>query len=253
MNLLILITFAFIGACFGSFIHVAISRFSSRQTTKSYLYSIVFTRSKCPICKSKLTSLQLMPILSWLLQKGQCSTCKTSIPAHYLYIELFFAGCFMLFVKCYGLTPYSLILMLLLVIFTILASIDFKYYLLPDCYIFLLLILGLGSAYFEIMKISFLQAVFNLFFSFVILWLPHFIYYSWRKKIGLGFGDIKLFTALSTFVTLPQIPLILLLACCMGLVMFMFQFVKTKENVSSHSVIAFGPCLLVACYSLLLI
>ena len=46
------------------------------------------SRSACPSCNTMLTVKNLVPVLSWLLQKGQCSHCGAPISVRYPLIEL---------------------------------------------------------------------------------------------------------------------------------------------------------------------
>lgn len=52
-----------------------------RQTNGSY-------RSFCPVCHAELHTRDLIPVFSWLIQKGRCRYCKAPIPPRYLWIEL---------------------------------------------------------------------------------------------------------------------------------------------------------------------
>lgn len=70
-----------VGACLGSFATMLAYRLP-RQI------SIVMPRSHCPSCKTTLTPRDLVPILSWLLNKGRCRHCHAPIGARYLRIEL---------------------------------------------------------------------------------------------------------------------------------------------------------------------
>ena len=46
------------------------------------------SRSACPSCHTTLTVKDLVPVLSWLLQKGQCNHCRAPISVRYPLIEL---------------------------------------------------------------------------------------------------------------------------------------------------------------------
>lgn len=46
-------------------------------------------RSACDYCKNKLSRLELIPIVSWLIQGGKCKSCKAKVPKSYIYSELF--------------------------------------------------------------------------------------------------------------------------------------------------------------------
>lgn len=52
-----------------------------RQENGSY-------RSFCPSCGHELHTRDLIPVFSWLVQKGRCRYCKAPIPVRYLLIEL---------------------------------------------------------------------------------------------------------------------------------------------------------------------
>jgi prepilin signal peptidase PulO-like enzyme (type II secretory pathway) len=50
--------------------------------------SIVAPRSHCPSCKQTLQPRDLVPLFSYLFNKGQCRMCGVKIPPRYLIIEL---------------------------------------------------------------------------------------------------------------------------------------------------------------------
>ena len=56
----------------GSFINAWIYRMEKNE-------SVIFGRSKCPHCGKKLGPLELIPIFSFLLQKGRCRGCQKDI------------------------------------------------------------------------------------------------------------------------------------------------------------------------------
>lgn len=83
-------------------------------------------RSKCFSCGKKLTIFNLIPILSWIWQKGRCDSCFSKISWRYPAIELITAGLFgcmfLISFSVIGLI-YNLILAFLLV-FLIVTDID---------------------------------------------------------------------------------------------------------------------------------
>ena len=81
-----------IGACIGSFINVIVYRLPNNL-------SIVKPRSYCPKCKTNLSWRENIPIISWLIQRGKCIHCGTSISINYPLIELITAILFVLFVN----------------------------------------------------------------------------------------------------------------------------------------------------------
>ncbi len=69
------------GAVVGSFIHAFVSRRLMKQ-------SIVHGRSICFHCKKQLCWYENIPIVSFLFQLGRCRNCQTTIPSHYVFVEL---------------------------------------------------------------------------------------------------------------------------------------------------------------------
>jgi len=72
-----------LGTMIGSFLSVVISRIHRQKK------GIFFGRSECPSCSSKLCFGDLIPILSYIVNKGRCKHCKKPIGAWYILLELF--------------------------------------------------------------------------------------------------------------------------------------------------------------------
>ena len=72
--------FIIIGLIFGSFINVIIYRLPNNL-------SIIKPRSFCPKCKSKIPFYNNIPLLSFIIQKGKCFSCKHLISIQYPIVE----------------------------------------------------------------------------------------------------------------------------------------------------------------------
>ena len=81
-----------IGSCVGSFLNVVAYRFPKNL-------SIVKPRSFCPKCKTKLTWSENIPLISWLIQRGNCKRCNLSISTRYPLIELITGILFGIFIN----------------------------------------------------------------------------------------------------------------------------------------------------------
>ncbi len=116
--------FAF-GLCFGSFLNVCIYRLPRGK-------SVVTPRSACPQCGDLIPLYHNVPVLSWLILRGKCRSCKAPISPRYLVIELLtgllFLGCYTHFGLTLGMLKCTVLGYLLLgLIFT-----DAETKLLPD-------------------------------------------------------------------------------------------------------------------------
>jgi prepilin signal peptidase PulO-like enzyme (type II secretory pathway) len=70
-----------IGLAVGSFVTMLSYRLPRR-------ISIISPRSHCPTCKATLKPRELVPVISWMVQRGNCRTCGTFTGWRYLLIEL---------------------------------------------------------------------------------------------------------------------------------------------------------------------
>lgn len=72
---------AAIGLAVGSFLTTLVLRLPRRQP-------IVLARSACPQCGHRLRPVELIPVLSWLIQRRRCRACGVRISAFYPVMEL---------------------------------------------------------------------------------------------------------------------------------------------------------------------
>jgi leader peptidase (prepilin peptidase) / N-methyltransferase len=73
-----------LGACVGSFLNVVIYRLPAG-------ISLLWPPSRCPKCGHKLGLTENIPILGWLMLRGRCRHCHTSISMRYPLFEAFTA------------------------------------------------------------------------------------------------------------------------------------------------------------------
>lgn len=117
--------FGLFGLIAGSFLNVVALRVPAGE-------SVLKPRSRCPGCLKTLTPLQLVPVASYLILRGRCRYCGTSLPLYYPLTE---AGTAVLFVLAYGRWGWSLELLAALPLLSILVVIthtDLRLKLIPD-------------------------------------------------------------------------------------------------------------------------
>ena len=82
MNIQQLITAGVLGACMGSFLNVAAHRSLQGRSWWGN------ERSVCESCGHVLSPTELIPVVSWLIQKGRCRNCGAKISVRYILVEI---------------------------------------------------------------------------------------------------------------------------------------------------------------------
>jgi leader peptidase (prepilin peptidase)/N-methyltransferase len=85
---MLLVLAALVGLVFGSFLTVVVSRVPDKR-------SVVAPRSGCPRCGNLIRARDNIPVLSYLLLRGQCRSCGGHISLGYPALELATAGLFL--------------------------------------------------------------------------------------------------------------------------------------------------------------
>ncbi|MFZ1062923.1 MAG: prepilin peptidase [Acidimicrobiales bacterium] len=80
---------ALLGLVVGSFLNVVIYRVPRHE-------SIITPRSRCPVCETPIRERDNIPVVSWILLRGKCRSCRAPISVRYPLVEvttaLLFAG-----------------------------------------------------------------------------------------------------------------------------------------------------------------
>jgi leader peptidase (prepilin peptidase)/N-methyltransferase len=208
-------TFAF-GLCWGSFLNVCIYRLPRGK-------SVVAPRSACPHCGDMIPLYHNLPVLSWLILRGKCRSCKQPISPRYLVIELFTG---LLFLGCYnhfGLTLAALKCAVLGYLLLGLVFTDAETKLLPDAITLPGIALGVlfslvvpvndlasriipgmvspamrGEISWRLWSLS--DSLLGAAVGASFLYGAAAIYLRARGVEGMGFGDVKLMALIGAFL-----------------------------------------------------
>ena len=217
----------FLGAILGSFL---LHEYDNYGKTNNRLK----LRSRCDHCGEQLRFKNLIPILSFLLQKGKSTCCYKKLSYKYLISAIGLASFFMVCLYFDILTTLGLLLPALLLI----ALIDEKFKEIPLVLnIYVLLWISLNSNIGEHLMASALVGLFLLSLYWGYLFL--------RKTEGIGLGDVILLTSISLYYGLPEIfYLITISSCLLLLKIIISQKYKEQHAFGSWIVLTFGAFIL---------
>ena len=236
------ITFV-IGLCFGSFLNVMAHRFLTEQ-------SIAFPASHCPACQTPLRWFENIPVLAYLLQRGQCRSCQATIGLEYPLAELATGVLFVLVIWFAGLSLQALLLLFLVCNLMVITITDFKeslifqinsLSLIPAGLLYSLLDLGhtsegiLDLVVFQVPE-SFGSALIGVFAAFVIF-EGMILISEWALGTeGFGHGDTHLMMGVGAFLGWKMMVLALLLGFILQAVpaipMLILQWIRRKDYIS---------------------
>ena len=253
MEKAILLTYSFIfGAIVGSFLNVCIYRIPKEMT--------LLGRSYCPQCKTLIPLYRNIPILSFLLQKGQSACCKKPISFQYPVIE-FLTGLLSLATLLHfgrlsqnfipltanPLIHYFIWFLCFICPLIVITFIDMRHMIIPDVISLPFIGVGIAIQIFEqypdfltAFKISGLGILIG---GGSLLLLAEII--SRIKKVdAMGGGDIKLTAMLGAFLGIKAIVFIFFVSSVIAL--FYFVLIKIRKQAQKNQQIPFGPFLSLA-------
>lgn len=180
------------GSIIGSFLNVVIHRLPRRE-------SIVWPPSHCPQCQRRLTPRELLPLFSWIIQRGRCLGCREPIHWHYPLIEALTGVLFLLVGWRYGLSWETLVGLTLIGFLIPLSVIDLKTMLLPDRLTILLLMVMVLYRLFigpEPWWWYIIGGALGAGMLLFLAWLSPLLF----GKEGMGLGDVKLMAGIGVAV-----------------------------------------------------
>ncbi len=228
--------------------------------------SLSHPSSHCPHCQTPLKATELIPLLSFLWQKGKCLHCHESISWQYPLVEFlnavwwgFCAHQFLgaqvslapvllgLPVPCVSALLWSLLGSALLC----LCFIDLSHHLLPDAITQPLLWTGLLAAHAGLLGIDLDHALMGAVWGYASLCFVAWCYKSFTGLEGMGQGDMKLLAVFGAWIGAWSLIPLVFMASSLGLLIGLGQL-AFKKNMGLRSEIAFGPYLIVSFLLLLL-
>ncbi|WP_049723587.1 prepilin peptidase [Gilvimarinus polysaccharolyticus] len=206
-------------------------------------FGLAFPASHCPKCKTPIMPWQNIPVISYLLLKGKCASCKVRISPRYPVIELVTALLSLAIVVQFGLTAATGPLLVLTWALLVLTVIDIDTQLLPDNITLPLVWLGLIVNYFGLVT-DLHSALWGAVFGYLSLWLVFWAFKLLTGKEGMGYGDFKLLAALGAWMGWQMLPLIIILSSLVGAVIGIGMIVIKGRD--KNIPIPFGPYLAIA-------
>ena len=196
--------------------------------------------SRCPHCGHRISALENIPVLSYLVLRGRCRGCSARISPRYPVIELVTAVLSVITVMHFGFTLQAVAALAFTWMMIPLCMIDYDTQLLPDTMTLPLLwvglLLSLGTVFVD-SQTSIIGAV----AGYLTLWSVYHIFRLLTGKEGMGYGDFKLLGAIGAWVGWQALPVVILFSSVVGAVTGIVLIAAKSHDRGQP--IPFGPFL----------
>ena len=232
-----------LGLVIGSFLNVVIYRIPEG---KSIIYP---PNSFCPKCGHKLSSLDLIPVLSWIFLKGRCRYCGEPISIKYPLVELLTGTLFILVFSVYGISIKTITSLILVSVLIAVSFIDIKYKEIPTEITVTGFILVLAAYIFSfITKIMTIQELLDYLYGFLLAAVVMFIF---ALPGWMGGGDFKLSAFIGFVLGFKLTIVFLFLSFAIGGLISIIQIMFTKGSIEKY--VPFAPYLALGSITALLL
>jgi leader peptidase (prepilin peptidase)/N-methyltransferase len=246
---------ALLGLVVGSFLNVVIHRLPlmlerewqaahDAPETQSTHFNLALPASHCPHCAHPLHWHDNIPVLSYLVLRGQCRHCQAPIHWQYPAVELITAGLFVWSLGRYGLTGQALAWAGFAATLLALAVMDARTTLLPDALTQPLTWAGLLAAFMGYSGVHLPDALWGAVGGYLFLWSVYWLFRLVTGQEGMGQGDFKLLAALGAWFGWQALIGLILTASLSGLVIGLW--LKWRQRLPAGGYIPFGPFLALA-------
>jgi len=220
------------------------------------VFNLLVPRSACPSCRTPITALQNIPLLSWLMLRGRCASCGKPISVRYPLVEALTAILSGLVAWRFGFGWPALAALVLTWYLVALAFIDIDHRLLPDTLTLPLLWVGLFLSLWSArsgaaaIPVDVRSSLIGAMAGYVSLWSVYHLFRLLTGKEGMGYGDFKLFAALGAWLGWQMLLPTILVAAVVGAVVGIAMI--TLRGHSRSTPIPFGPFLAAAGWLMLM-
>lgn len=234
MDILYIIIFFIFGLVFGSFFAVLGERIPKGE-------NFTTSNSHCNSCNHKLSLFDMVPVFTYLINKGKCKYCGESIPVLLPIVELLTGLLAAVSYYSFGFSYDLLIAFGVIAIFMIVLVSDLNYYIIPDgilvFFVFYFIILQYLKGGINLMSSRVVTGVFLFLLMYFIMVLGEKIF----QKESLGGGDVKLMFIFGLVLEPILGVLSIFIASFVALIPSIYILLKNKDHM-----IPFGPFLIVS-------
>jgi leader peptidase (prepilin peptidase)/N-methyltransferase len=196
-----------LGLAVGSFLNVCIHRIPLGQ-------SLTMPPSRCPGCDYRLRWFDNIPVVSYILLRGRCRSCRMPISLRYPLVELTTMVLFAVHGEVFGWSALLVPRLLFACAMVVLFAIDLEHQLLPNVITLPGIAIGLISS--AVLPPALVDAIIGVLVGGGVLWLIGEAYFRYSGQEGMGGGDVKMLAMIGAFLGWKLVLVTLVLSSVAG-------------------------------------
>lgn len=218
--------FLIYGIVVGSFLNVCIFRIPNKE-------NMISKRSHCMACGNVLKWYELIPLISFLIQRGKCRKCHTKLSWQYPFIEALNGTVWVWIYLTYGLSVESILFCLCASTLIVISVIDWRTFEIPfGCNV----VIGILGVVRLVLDLAHWQSyVLGFFVVSVFLYIICLV----SKGRAMGGGDVRLMAAAGLLIGWQEIVLALFIGAVLGSIIHLLRMKLQGKDKT----LAFGPYL----------
>lgn len=221
-----------LGAIVGSYLNVLILRYNTGRSSGG--------RSRCMSCLKTLEWYELVPIFSYVFQRGRCRMCTSKVSIQYPLVEFASAALFLLIFLQEPPILEMLALFLIATLFLFVVVYDLKHLIIPQGPMYGLIVLSFASLFIVWNPLAFSLPTLGDFLMGPILFSFFAALYMLSSGRAVGFGDAKLSLAIGWFLGFPggisAFILSFWIGATVGVILLLATYLQSRARVSKSPV-----------------
>lgn len=230
-----------------------ISVAQTKESTNNKAFNLLTPPSTCTQCGHKIRWWENIPVISWLLLRGRCASCHTSISMRYPLFEAITGILFAVVAWHSGASIQTLLGCFFVAMIVVIAMIDWDTTWLPDSLSLSLMWCGLLIALLGWTNVSIQSAMWGAIAGYLSLWSIAKLFQLLMGKIAMANGDFKMLAALGAWFGWEFLIPILIISCATGAIVGLILKGVQSSRLRDGKYIPFGPFLAGAGLLILLI
>lgn len=230
-NIFLYLIVAVFGVLVGSFLNVLILRLPEGE-------DVVFEASHCPKCNRQLQYYELIPIFSYLAQRGKCRGCDVHISCQYPLVEFTNGVLWLLTFSCMGFSYSTICFAIAVSMLLAISIIDLRTMVIQPQLNAVILVMAVITTLLDLHDLE------DHILGLLLVSAPLFVLFCATNGRGIGFGDVKLMATCGLMIGGTLAVLAFVLGCGLGSVIHLVRM----KFFGADRQLALGPYLAAGVY-----